>query len=45
MNKDVKSLKILVINDDYFIVQMILQILKKSEMKEVEAAYNGFQGY
>jgi YesN/AraC family two-component response regulator len=45
MNRDIKSLKILVINDDHFIVQMILHILKKSEIKEIESAYNGFQGY
>ena len=24
---------------------MILHILKKSEIKEIESAYNGFQGY
>ena len=43
--EDEQDFKVLLINDEFFILNILTQMMKKEGMKEVDTACNGFEGY
>ena len=43
--EELRSLKVLLINDDHFILQVLTLVMKKEFIGEIDVAYNGFEGY
>ena len=43
--KELRGLKVLLINDYYFILQILAEIIKKEFIREIDTALNGFQGF
>ena len=38
-------LKVLLINDEYFILQILVEMVKKEFIIDIDTAMNGFEGY
>ena len=39
------SIKVLLINDEVFILQILTTLMLKESIKYIDIAYNGFEGY
>jgi CheY-like chemotaxis protein len=42
---ELKNLKVLIINDDYFILQVLTLVMKQEHIEDIDVAFNGFEGY
>jgi hypothetical protein len=40
--KELRGLRVLIINDDYFILQILEEIMKKEFIREIDTAMNGY---
>jgi YesN/AraC family two-component response regulator len=40
-----RGLRVLIINDDYFILQILAEIMKKEFIREIDTAMNGYQAF
>ena len=38
-------MKVLIINDEYFILQMLKMMVKKANIEDIDTAQNGFDGF
>ena len=43
--KELRGLRVLIINDDYFILQILEEIMKKEFIREIDTAMNGYQAF
>jgi YesN/AraC family two-component response regulator len=39
------SIKVLLINDEIFILEILTSLLIKEQINDIDIAYNGFEGY
>ena len=39
------SIKVLLINDEIFIIEILSSLMLKEQIKDIDIAYNGFEGY
>ena len=45
MDNGINQLRVLIINDEFFILQMLVMMVKSIEIYNIDTAQNGFDGF